>query len=76
MKRKLLYPFLIILSALLLVIAYCKKQAVIPAVTTNKYVHDITDATATGGGTITSDGVTLYINAGVCWNKTPGPTFQ
>jgi uncharacterized protein (TIGR02145 family) len=76
MKRKLLYPFLIILSVLLLVIAYCKKEAVVPAVTTNKYVHDITDATATGGGTVTGDGGAEVTERGVCWSPTANPTIS
>jgi hypothetical protein len=69
MKRKLLYLFLIILSVLLLVIAFCK-EAVVPAVTTNKYVHDITDATAEGGGTITGDGGAEVTERGFCWSPT------
>ncbi len=46
---------------------------VIPTVTTAA-VTNITQTTATGGGTVTSDGGANVTVRGVCWNTSPNPT--
>jgi len=49
------------------------KNFSLPEVTTSA-VTDITEVTATGGGTVTSDGGTDIFARGVCWNDSTGPT--
>lgn len=39
-------------------------------------VSDITATTATSGGNITSDGGSVIIARGVCWNTSPNPTIN
>jgi hypothetical protein len=45
----------------------------VPTVTT-AVVTNITQTTATSGGTVTSDGGASVTARGVCWNTSPGPT--
>jgi uncharacterized protein (TIGR02145 family) len=51
----------------------CKKEATLPIVTTIK-VTDITQTTASAGGTVTDDGGATVINRGVTWSTTHNPT--
>jgi len=51
------------------------KNFSLPEVTTSA-VTDITEVTATGGGTVTSDGGTQIYARGVCYNDSTGPTLD
>jgi len=51
----------------------CKKEATLPIVTTTD-VSDITQTTASAGGTVTDDGGGAVINRGVTWSTTHNPT--
>lgn len=46
----------------------------VPTVTTSD-INDITYATATGGGNVTSEGSTPVTARGICWSKNPNPTI-
>jgi uncharacterized protein (TIGR02145 family) len=53
----------------------CKKDPVIPTLTTNE-VTDITVSTATSGGVITKDGGAAVTARGVCWGSSALPTIS
>jgi uncharacterized protein (TIGR02145 family) len=59
----------------------CKKEATpptpptLPIVTTTN-VSDITQTTASAGGTVTDDGGAEVIDIGVCWSISPNPTIS
>ena len=48
---------------------------ILPTVTTNNDVNNITQTTATSGGNVTSDGGAAITARGVCWNTSPIPTL-
>jgi uncharacterized protein (TIGR02145 family) len=52
----------------------CKKEATLPNVTTT-IVTDITQTTASAGGTVTDNGGAAVINRGVTWSTTHNPTI-
>lgn len=47
-----------------------------PPIVTTHAVTNITDNSATSGGTINSDGGTTITARGVCWSATPNPTLS
>ena len=56
----------------------CKKETTLltlPIVTTNK-VSDITQTTASTGGTVTDDGGAEITDIGVCWSISPNPIIS
>lgn len=65
--------FLIALVCTLLV--GCKPDPVLPTVETSA-VTEITQTTATTGGTITSDGGAEITSRGVCWSTNQNPTIN
>jgi hypothetical protein len=65
--------FLIVLVCTLLV--GCKPDPVLPTVETSA-VTEITQTTATTGGTITSDGGAEITSRGVCWSTNQNPTIN
>ena len=52
----------------------CTKDVTIPILTTND-VTEITETTATSGGSISSDGGAMVTERGVCWSTNPNPTI-
>jgi hypothetical protein len=58
---------------LFLMPAGCKKEAMIPTVTTF-HATDITETSFSGGGQISSDGGATITERGVCWSKGEMPT--
>jgi len=75
MKTKLFFTFLI--TAAIIVGFSCKKEedkATLPKLTTLA-LTEITDTSATTGGTITSDGGTDIVSSGVCYGTTENPTI-
>ena len=46
----------------------------LPTITTTGII-DITATTATGGGTVTTDGGTMVTARGICWKSSPNPTI-
>lgn len=74
MKISLIFS-LILTGLLILFFNSCKKEnpKVIPTVTA-KSVTSITDASASGGGEVTSAGGVPVTLRGVCWNTTQNPT--
>lgn len=80
MKKKNAYSILILfIGLILLLVNSCSKDDVVvdkaslPRLTTTE-VTDITETTATSGGTISSDGDATVIARGVCWSKNENPT--
>jgi len=63
----------ILLSGTAIYFPSCKKDASLPIVTTYK-VSDITETTASTGGTVKYDGGAEVTDFGVCWSTTPNPT--
>ena len=63
------------LIAALTVLTPACKMGVKPTVTTNA-ITSITMTTATGGGTVTSDGGEAVSAKGICWAKNSGPTVD
>jgi len=49
-----------------------KTRAVAPVITTNE-ITNITISTASGGGTIVSDGGSAIVSKGICWDTNPNP---
>jgi len=45
-----------------------------PPTVTTQPVTDVTDSTATGNGTVVSDGSDTITERGVCWSTSPNPT--
>jgi uncharacterized protein (TIGR02145 family) len=56
----------------------CRKETAAPAppVVTTTTVSDITQTSASTGGTVIDDGGTEIIDLGVCWGTTPNPTIS
>ena len=73
MKR--IVPFLVLVCLFIgiAVINSCKKEPVIPTLTTTA-VTEITINSATSGGIITKDGGAAVTARGVCWGTTTNPT--
>lgn len=75
MKTKLLFS---ILTAAIVMIGFsCKKEddkVILPSITTTT-LTEITDTSATTGGTITSNGGADIISSGVCWSTSENPTI-
>lgn len=75
MKTKLFFTFLI--TGFVIIGFSCKKEedkATLPKVTTSALI-EITDTSATSGGTITSDGGADIVSSGVCWGTAENPTI-
>jgi len=75
MKNNLRIISVVIVSLLLTLTFSCKKEVpkVIPTLTTTA-VSVITSTTASGGGSITSDGDATVAARGVCWSLSQSPT--
>src|SRR5664279_857128 len=75
MKR--ITVFLALFSLLLgiIIINSCKKEVVIPTLTTTS-VTEITINSATAGGSITKDGGAAVTARGVCWGATANPVIS
>ena len=69
--------FLVFVSLLfgIIIINSCKKEVVIPTLTTAS-VTDITINSATTGGSITKDGGAAVTARGVCWGTTANPVIS
>ena len=69
--------FLVFISLLfgIIIINSCKKEVVIPTLTTSS-VTDITINSATTGGSITKDGGAAVTARGVCWGTTANPVIS
>jgi len=75
-KKLILVIQLLFVGLLFLFNTSCDNESFsLPEVTTSA-VTDITEVTATGGGTVTSDGGTDIFARGVCWNDSTGPTLD
>ena len=75
MKTKILFTFLV--STLIIIGFSCKKEedkATLPKVSTTS-LTEVTDTSATTGGTILSDGGEVIISSGVCWGTSENPTI-
>jgi uncharacterized protein (TIGR02145 family) len=66
------YNVLVCFLSGILTIAGCKKDPVIPTLTTNA-VSNITINSVTTGGSVTKDGGKEVITYGVCWSNTDSP---
>jgi len=75
MKNAKHFVFLTVLAVTILSFNACKKEAVIPALTTDD-VSGITLVSATAGGNITSDGDSDVTARGVCWNTMQNPDLN
>ncbi len=69
--------FFAIVFMVVFILPYCNMdtEPVFPPAVTTSAVTEITNVSATGGGTVTSEGTTSVTERGVCWNTTPGPTI-
>lgn len=75
-KKLILVIQLLFVGLLFLFNTSCDNEDIsLPEVTTSA-VTDIAEVSATGGGTVTSDGGTEVFARGVCWNDTTGPTLD
>jgi uncharacterized protein (TIGR02145 family) len=74
MKKVILFLVLVAVISSITIIDSCKKDPVIPTLTTSD-VSDITVSSLTSGGTITSDGHATISASGVCYSITTGPTI-
>ncbi len=63
-----------ITAGLLFIVTSCKKDPVVPTVSTSQ-VTEITANTAKSGGTIVSDGGEEITQMGICWAETAGPSI-
>lgn len=52
----------------------CTKDVTIPILTTNE-ITDVTETTATSGGSISSDGGANITERGICWSTSQNPTI-
>ena len=75
MKRTEGLSVLIFLLVLVSTFTGCKKDPVMPTLSTTA-VSNVAITTATSGGSITSDGAAEVIARGVCWGTTTGPTVS
>lgn len=65
----------LLLDFLPVTVYYTPPQATTPTVTTSA-ISDITGTTATGGGSITSDGGAAVTAKGACWGTSANPTLE
>ncbi len=65
---------LLFILSLLQIFTTCKEEE-LPTLSTSS-ISNITATSATGGGTITSDGRARVISRGVCWSTKPNPTIK
>ena len=75
MKNAKGFVFLIVLVVTIVLLNACKKEAVIPTVTTDD-ISGITLVSATSGGNVTSDGDADVTARGVCWSTTQNPDLN
>ncbi len=75
MKRITVFLAFVSLLFGIIIINSCKKEVVIPTLTTAS-VTDITINSATAGGTITKDGGAAVTARGVCWGTTANPVIS
>lgn len=75
-KKQIKYLFTFILVSVFIVYS-CKKDddKSVPVITTTEVI-EITQTTATSGGTITDDGGALVAVRGVCWSTNQNPTIN
>ena len=77
--KKIRNPFFsqfLILGMILLLINGCKKETIVQMpVLTSTSVSNITQTSATSGGTISSDGGGSITTRGVCWSAAQNPTI-
>jgi len=75
-KKLILVIQLIFIGLLVLFNNSCdKEEYTLPEVSTTE-VTDITEVSATSGGTVTNDGGAEVIARGVCWSTSTGPTLD
>jgi uncharacterized protein (TIGR02145 family) len=78
MKRKFRISNVLLISLYLsavFILSGCKKDPVLPTIATVAPAN-ITSASATAGGNITSDGRALVTERGICWALTANPTVD
>lgn len=75
MKNAKRFVFLTVLAVTIVLFNACKKEAVIPTLTTSD-VTGITLVSATSGGNVTSDGDADVTARGVCWSTTQNPDLN
>ena len=75
MKNAKGFVFLTVLVVTIVLLNACKKEAVIPTVTTDD-ISGITLVSATSGGNVTSDGDADVTARGVCWSTTQNPDLN
>ena len=73
MKNRTLKLFVVVLNVLFIFSCTTTPIVTVPALTTTS-ITNITGTTASGGGTITSDGGGSIIARGVCWSTSANPT--
>jgi uncharacterized protein (TIGR02145 family) len=74
MKQLLKYSGIVILLIWTAIyLPSCKKEATLPAVITTN-VSEITQTTASTGGTVTDNGGAVVTDTGICWSTSPNPT--
>jgi uncharacterized protein (TIGR02145 family) len=74
MKKKVPLLFLVCLVIGITIFDSCKKDPVIPTLTTNSVIN-ITINSATSGGTVSIDGGASVTARGLCWSTTANPTI-
>jgi hypothetical protein len=75
MKRTTVFLAFVGLLFGIIIINSCKKEVVIPTLTTSS-VTDITINSATTGGSITKDGGAAVTERGVCWGTSANPIIS
>ncbi|MGD0756802.1 MAG: hypothetical protein ABR927_17270, partial [Bacteroidales bacterium] len=75
MNRKIAFLGLIYIVSGAVIITSCKKDPVMPTLTTDA-VTNITINSVTSGGVITKDGGAAVTARGVCWGTTSNPTIS
>ena len=75
MKKKLMMQALIFFTACMGMLSGCRKDPVLPVITTTD-ITNITTTTAATGGLVTSDGGSDVSSRGVCWSTFPFPTID
>jgi uncharacterized protein (TIGR02145 family) len=73
MKRLVPLFFLVCITAGIAIIDSCKKEPVIPTITTTELTNETTNS-VTSGGLISKDGGAAVTARGVCWSTTSNPT--
>ena len=74
MKKKLPLLILVCLVIVITIVDSCKKDPVIPTLTTNA-VTNITINSAISGGIVSKDGGASVTARGLCWSTTANPTI-